>query len=108
MTTITFPAKPFEPSKTGWQWSWRARISDPHRPRTQRGQAHVHTLADGRGERVVWLNGRRVKGAIYADTKRGIIRAYRLPLKIDKHNKRCLTYTLRGAVRVEPLHWWQQ
>lgn len=75
---------------------------DRHRPRTQRGQEHVHTTWDGRGERVVMVNDRIVKGAFYADTKRGIVRAYRLPLKPDKHGKRCLSYTLRGDVVVGP------
>ena len=76
---------------------------DRHRPHTQRGQAHVHTTWDGRGERVVMVNGRRVKGAFYADTKRGIVRAYSLPLRADKYNKRCLSYTLRGDVVVGPV-----
>lgn len=64
--------------------------------------SHIHTAGDGRGYRNVYVNDRLVEMAEYADERRGIVRAYRQPLKIDKHGKRALTYTLHGNVRVEP------
>lgn len=61
---------------------------------------HVHTGDDGRGVRDVFLNGTLLKHVIYADTKRGIVRVVDNPPNIDKHNKRVLSHTLRGAVEV--------
>lgn len=61
---------------------------------------HVHTVDDGRGlERTVLLNGTQVK-AVYADTKRGVVRVYREPLTTDKRGKRLLLKTLYGRVEV--------
>lgn len=63
----------------------------------------VHTPDDGRGARRVTVNGKPVERVVFADTRRGIIRAYRHPLTMDKHRKRALTYTRRGKVEVEYL-----
>ena len=65
-----------------------------------RANQHVHTSVDGRGIRIVTLNGKIVSNVTYADTKRGIVRVARWPLRIDKHKKRVLTRTLRGEVAV--------
>lgn len=61
---------------------------------------HIHTVGDGRGLRDVFVNGRLKYQVFYADTKRGIVRAYRIPLRIHKWGKRLLTVTLRGHVEV--------
>lgn len=61
---------------------------------------HIHTPKDGRGPRDVFVNGRLVEKVFYADTKRGIVRAYRSPLRLDKWRKRVLSETLRGIVEV--------
>lgn len=61
---------------------------------------HIHKAGDGRGRREVLVNGKRVDMVFYADTRRGVVRAYRAPLKLDKWRKRVLTRTLHGAVQV--------
>lgn len=61
---------------------------------------HIHTVDDGRGQRRVFVNGREIERVFFADTKRGIVDAYREPLKLDKRKKRLLTRRYRGAVRV--------
>lgn len=61
---------------------------------------HIHTLDDGRGLRRVFVNGREIKTAFYADTKRGIVDAYREPLKLSRFKKRPLTRRYRGTVTV--------
>lgn len=64
---------------------------------------HIHTPDDGRGyARDVFVNGRKVEGVFYADTRRGIARAYRQPLQLDRWKKRALSYTIRGDVVVVP------
>ena len=61
---------------------------------------HIHTTNDGRGQRDVFVNGHLVKGVFFADTRRGIVRAYKYPLRLDKWRKRALFKTLRGTVEV--------
>jgi len=61
---------------------------------------HIHTPKDGRGPRDVFVNGKLVAQVFFADTRRGIVRAYRSPLQIDKSGKRLLSETLRGVVEV--------
>ncbi len=63
--------------------------------------AHIHTPDDGRKYRNVFVNGQQVTQCFYADTKRGIAKCYREPLKVDKYGKRALSKTLRGNVVVE-------
>lgn len=62
---------------------------------------HIHTPDDGRGMRRVLLNGREVKSVFYADTKKGVVRYYLQPLRLDKWRKTILSRTARGEVRVE-------
>ncbi len=62
---------------------------------------HIHTPDDGRPYRNVYLNGKQITGCFYADTRRGIAKCYREPLKVDKYGKRALSKTLRGNVVVE-------
>lgn len=61
---------------------------------------HIHTPKDGRGPRDVFVDGKLVDGVFFADTRRGIVRAYRRPLKLDKWRKRVLSETLHGIVEV--------
>ena len=61
---------------------------------------HIHTPDDGRGPRDVFVDGKMVDRVFFADTKRGIIRAYKYPLRLDKWRKRALSKTMRGVVEV--------
>ena len=63
---------------------------------------HIHTPCDGRGPRRVFVDGREIKYATYADTRRGIVDAYREPLQLGKWRKRILTERHRGRVEVIP------
>jgi hypothetical protein len=63
---------------------------------------HIHTPGDSRGlRRRVLVNGKLVKHCFYADTRRGIARAFRHPYRIDKYGKRILSRTFRGCVVVQ-------
>ncbi len=64
----------------------------------------VHTPHDGRPARRIYVDGKCVWGAFYADTRRGIVDAYRWPVKLHKYGKRALSRRLRGRVTVEYIH----
>lgn len=64
---------------------------------------HIHTPNDGRGPRDVFVNGKIVEEVFFADTRRGIVRAYKRPLRLDKWRKRVLSETLHGLVEVRPI-----
>lgn len=69
----------------------------------RRARRHTHTPGDGKLYRDVWLNGRLVGGAIYADERRGIVRVITEPTRLVRWGKkRILTRTLRGQVIVKP------
>jgi hypothetical protein len=61
---------------------------------------HIHTPNDGRGFREVFLNGKKITKVVRANTKKGTVTVTRSPIRLDKHNKRVLTKTLRGTVVV--------
>lgn len=61
---------------------------------------HIHHPRDGRGPRDVFVDGKLVERAFFADTRRGIVRAFRSTAVIDKRRKRLLYETLRGVVEV--------
>lgn len=61
---------------------------------------HIHTPKDGRGLRDVFVDGKLVERVFFADTRLGIVRAYRYPLRLDKWRKRVLSETLHGVVEV--------
>ncbi len=61
---------------------------------------YIHTIDDGRGNRDVFIDGKKIEHVMYADTKRGIVRVTHTPIKVDKYRKRVLTKTLRGRVEV--------
>lgn len=63
---------------------------------------HIHTPDDGRGPRDVYLDGKPVRRVVYANTKKGKVRVYAEPIKLDKYRKRILTRTKRGRVEVVP------
>ena len=63
-------------------------------------EPYIHTPDDGRGPRVVLLNGKPIGMACYADELRGIVRVYDDPPRLDKYKKRILTRTLHGKVEV--------
>lgn len=66
---------------------------------------HIHTPDDGRPPRTVYLNGKRVPSVFYADTRRGKLVRFRLPLKIHKYGGRLICKTEYGRVEVvEGLH----
>lgn len=64
---------------------------------------HIHTVGDGRGFRHVYVDGRKVEKAVYADTRRGIVVCNMTPTRLDKRGKRVLTRRLRGEVEVVPI-----
>ena len=61
---------------------------------------HIHEAHDGRPPRDVYLNSKLIKQCFYADERKGIVRQFRQPLKLDKYRKRVLSRTLRGDVVV--------
>lgn len=61
---------------------------------------HIHRPDDGRGYRIVWLDGRQMQQVMLADTKKGKVVVLRTPLQLDKYRKRVLTTTLYGEVTV--------
>jgi len=63
----------------------------------------IHTLDDGRGARRVYVDGKLVERVVYADTRRGIVRYYPFPLRLNKTGERFIVRTRRGKVRVEPI-----
>lgn len=68
-------------------------------------ESPIHTGSDGRGARDVFLNGRLVKDALYANTRKGIVRVVVRDssgnIRMDKYRKRVLTRTLHGKVVVK-------
>ena len=71
-----------------------------------RPNKYVHASDDGRVSedgkilRDVFLNGKKIDHVVYADTKRGVVRVVRQPVRTDKYHKRVLTRTVRGHVEV--------
>ena len=64
---------------------------------------HIFEAGDPQSRRVeeVRVNGTAVRGAFYADTRKGVVKAYRQPFKAHKHGKRAIHDTLRGNVEVK-------
>lgn len=87
-----------------------AKLADKHEkelPRWVQGDAvmatqpdHIHMVGDGRGQRDVYLNGKRLKNVIYANTRTGKVRLHDDPPKVHKYGKRLIVRTLRGVVEV--------
>lgn len=64
---------------------------------------HIHTACDGRGARDVFVNGNKVELAVYADTKKGIVRFHPRPARVAKNGQELYTRELRGKVEVVSL-----
>jgi len=62
---------------------------------------HIHTPDDGRGVRDVFVDGKILDRCFFADTKKGVARAYRYPYKLHKHKKRALTKTYHGKITIK-------
>jgi len=65
---------------------------------------HIHVPGDGRGRRIVFVNGRQIPDVFYADTQKGIADQYRRDkwgeVRLHKHGKRPLSKRLKGRVEV--------
>lgn len=62
---------------------------------------HLHHAGDGRGPRHVFLNGKEIRGVVFADTEAGIIRRHTQPICIGEHGE-VVTELLTGRVTVAP------
>ena len=60
----------------------------------------IHTVDNSPLGTKVFVNGKEIPNTYYADTKKGVVRAYREPLKADKYGKRVIEKTYRGKVEV--------
>ena len=65
---------------------------------------YIHTPADGRGSRRVFLNGKPVKNVVYADTLRGIVRYQDDPPQVGPDGVTYREHEARGRVCVEKIH----
>lgn len=63
----------------------------------------VHVPGDGRGNRMVRLDGKPIFNCVYANERKGKVRVIPLPIRLHKHRKRVITRTLYGEVKVTPL-----
>ncbi|ETF08350.1 hypothetical protein [Pseudomonas moraviensis] len=63
-------------------------------------QERVHTVEDGRGERLVFLDGTQVQDAFFADTQLGLVVAYCDPVEVIPGTDRIDSYHAWGDVRV--------
>lgn len=61
---------------------------------------HIHTRSDGRGARDVFVNGNKIKYAIRADTKKGLVIFVPQPLRANRSGTEIYTRALRGEVKV--------
>lgn len=51
----------------------------------------------------VFVNQQPVNQVFFANLKKGIVRRYKYPFKLDKHRKRALTETLHGKIEIVDL-----
>lgn len=63
----------------------------------------VHTPNDGRGARSVYVDGQPVEPVLMADTKKGVVRCYHVPHRINHKREVARTYKRRGHVIVVPM-----
>lgn len=64
-------------------------------------QPHVHTWDDGRGQRLVLIDGVNIQYATFADTELGIVVAEHQPLRVMPGTDLIDQYVVMGAVCVE-------
>lgn len=60
--------------------------------------AHIHTVNDGRGIRLVYLDGVEMKNVLYANTQTGDVTFIPQPMRMEFDEVFCCT--LRGRVEV--------
>lgn len=63
-------------------------------------QEDIHHWDDGRGPRILYVDGKMVSSALFADVRRGLVVAARTPVRLDKYRKRILKRRIRGRVEV--------
>lgn len=61
---------------------------------------HIHTADDGRGMRDVYVNGNKIDGVTYADTKLGFVIYAPKPFRVEKGKDYVYTRRLEGNVEV--------
>jgi len=66
-----------------------------------RSNSHIHTCDDGRGRRLVMVDGKPVEKVFYADTRKGVVRYFATPMRLHKRRKRAIERTKRGKVEIE-------
>ncbi|VVO23100.1 hypothetical protein [Pseudomonas fluorescens] len=66
-------------------------------------QEHVHTMADGRGPRRVFIDGAECDVVTYADTKLGIAVMANQPLRVLPGTEYIDESVVMGDIRVEPM-----
>lgn len=64
---------------------------------------HIHTPSDGRGRRVVYVNGKEVERVVLADTRRGVVFRVAYPYQLTARGHRMKCERICGQVTVEPL-----
>lgn len=62
-----------------------------------------HSAADGRGPRAVFLDGERIERVVWADERRGIVKQYDNPLRLNRRRNCAIARVRRGHVEVRPL-----
>jgi hypothetical protein len=65
-------------------------------------QDHIHRPDDGRGRRDVFVNGNKIEGVAWADTKNGVAVFYPQPIRVKRGTDEVYTRKLRGKVEVVP------
>lgn len=63
----------------------------------------IHYPNDGRPLRQIFVDGTLIPQAFYADTDKGIVRAYTVPLTLNEEGDAPVSYEVRGLVTVEYL-----
>lgn len=60
----------------------------------------IYTPENGRNIQAVYVNGKLIPCAFFADELKGKVRYYRFPHKKHKYGKRLLTRTVYGKVKI--------
>ncbi|WP_313135560.1 hypothetical protein [Stutzerimonas nitrititolerans] len=68
---------------------------------------HIHTPGDGRGRRDVWVNGHKIDGVVWADTRAGVVVFMPRPFRVHRR-LRDQVYTRKLRGKVEVVLWRKQ
>lgn len=60
----------------------------------------IYTLKNGQNVQAVYVNGKLIPRAFFADELKGKVKYYRYPFKQHKYGKRLLTRTVHGKVKI--------